>query len=334
MEQLTTAISAVADDRRNVHRRLAADLATAADALARACPPVQTPGVSAGIRRTLTEDLSNAAGAGRVADAVAGSFRMRAKARTGWPVTRWLGRFRVDPLRRLHLGGGTGRRAATDRPADAADGEVLTAPSMPEQDPAARAAVGRALTQTVGTVVGEAGPPWRHYLQAEVGQQGPEVTQNAQEAIAGVLARTPDRRAGKDPSWFTLCNAVQWLLFAVFAVGLLWSAVIVVLRYQGLGPIWTPQLGPVPAQPPWPELPAVPWPVALLVVGGVLGVLVAAGTGVAARVGASRRRRRIHRRLTEAIGAIAERDVLDPLAERVDEAQEYARALGRAAGKH
>lgn len=332
--ELTTAIAAVAKDRRNVHRRLAADLATAADTLATICPPVQAPEVSSQVRRTLTEELSTAAGADRVADAVATSFRMRARARTGWPVTRWLGRFRVDPLRRLHLGGGVGRRPAEGRPTDAHDGEVLTAPSMPDQDPAAQAAVSRALTRTTDTVIGVSQPPWRQYLRAAVGQQGPEVTQSAQEAIAGVLARSPDRRAGKDPSWFTLCGMLQWVLFAVLAAGLLWIGAILGLRYLGVGPIWTPQLGPVPEQPPWPELPAVPWPVVLLVLGAVAGVLVAAGTRVAARVGTTRRRHRTRRRLIEAIGVIAGRDVLDPLAERVGEAQEYARAIGQAAGKH
>ena len=334
IEELTTAISAVARDRKKVQRRLLADLATAADTLAEVCPPVQPPGVSTGVRRTLTDELSAAVGADRVADAVATSYRMRAKARTGWPVTRWLGRFRVDPLRRLHLGGGLGRRPAAVRPSDGHDGEILTAPSMPEQDPAAQAAVGRALTQATSDVVGAAEPPWRHYLRAQVGQQGSEVTQSAQETIAGVLARSPDRRAGKDPSWFSLCSAVQWLLFAVLAAGVLWLGAIVGLRYLGVDPVWTPQLGPVPEQPPWPALPAVPWPLALLVAGAVAGVLVAVGTAVAARVGAGRRRRQMHRRLSEAIRAVAERDVLDPLAERVGAAEEYARAIRQVAGKH
>ena len=332
LEELTRTIAAVAEDRKNIRRRLTADLATAADTLTQECPPVQVPGVSAGVRRSLTEELSIAAGADRVAEATATSFRMRAKARTGWPVTRWLGRFRVDPLRRLHLGGGAGAPAA--QPSAGHDGEVLTAPSMPELDPAAQAAVGRALTGATDAVVGEATPPWRQYLHGDVGRRAGEVTQGAQEAIAGVLARTPDRRAGKDPSWFSLCSAVQWLLLAVLAAGLLWLGVIAGLRYLGVGPIWTPQLGPVPAQPPWPELPAVPWPVALLAAGAIAGVLVAIAAAVAARVGAGRRRRRTRRRLTEAIGVGAARDVLDPLAERAGAAQEYAQALRQVTGTH
>src|SRR5699024_10766009 len=163
----------------------------------------------------------------------------------------------------------------------------LTAPSMPEPDPAARAAVGRALTQTADAVVGEVPPPWRQYLRGQVGQAGDEVTAETQDAISGVLARTPDRRNGRPPSWFGLVGALQWLLLAVLVVGLLWVAAIVLLRYLGVGPVWTPQVGPVPAEPPWPALPAIPWPVVLLAGAVLLGVLLALAAGVAARVGAA-----------------------------------------------
>lgn len=327
-EDLVTAISAVVHDRQNMHRRLAADLGTAAEQLAEVCPPAAAPGVTAQLRRRLTAELAAAAGAERVADAVATSFRMTARARTGWPVTRWAGRFRADPLHRLHLGGG-GRRPTSQQPTGGYDGQVLTAPSMPEPDPAARAAVGRALTGAADAVVGRAPSPWRHYLRSGVGQSGDAVTAEAQDAISGVLARGPDRRSGRVPSWFGLVGALQWLLLAVLVVGLLWVALVVVLRYLGMGPVWTPQLGPVPAEPPWPALPAIPWPVVLLGGAVLLGVLVAVLAGVAARVGAARRRRRTYRQITEAIGAVAGASVLDPLAARTAEAQEYTRAIAQ-----
>lgn len=330
-EDLVQAISAVVRDRENLRRRLAADLGTAAERLAAACPPADPPGMRAPLRRHLAEKMATAAGADRVAEAVATSYRMTARARTGWPVTRWLGRFRADPLRRLHLGGGTRQRPAAQAPTDGHDGQVLTAPSMPEPDPAARAAVGRALTQTANAVVGEVPPPWRQYLRGQVGQAGDEVTAETQDAISGVLARTPDRRNGRPPSWFGLVGALQWLLLAVLVVGLLWVAAIVLLRYLGVGPVWTPQVGPVPAEPPWPALPAIPWPVVLLAGAVLLGVLLALAAGVAARVGAARRRRRTRRRITEAIGAVVGASVLDPLAARTADAREYARAIARAA---
>ncbi|GII79572.1 hypothetical protein Sru01_45540 [Sphaerisporangium rufum] len=52
----------------------------------------------------LTAALAEAAGVPLVVAAVAKAHRHRSIAATGWPVTRWLRRFRPDPLRRLHLG--------------------------------------------------------------------------------------------------------------------------------------------------------------------------------------------------------------------------------------
>src|SRR5699024_3822414 len=161
----------------------------------------------------------------------------------------------------------------------------LTAPSMPEPDPAARAAVGRALTQTADAVVGEVPPPWRQYLRGQVGQAGDEVTAETQDAISGVLARTPDRRNGRPPSWSGLVGTLQWLLLAVLVVGLLWVAAIVLLRYLGVGPVWTPQVGPVPAEPPWPAPPAIPWPEVLLAGAVTLGELQALAATVAGAAG-------------------------------------------------
>ena len=47
----------------------------------------------------LAEELAVAANVPLVVDAVVRSYRQEATRRTGWPVTRWLVRFRPDPLR-------------------------------------------------------------------------------------------------------------------------------------------------------------------------------------------------------------------------------------------
>ncbi|MEU9889725.1 GTPase [Sphaerisporangium sp. NPDC051011] len=52
----------------------------------------------------LTDALAEAAGVPLVVDAVAKAHRHRSIVATGWPVTRWLRRFRPDPLRRLRVG--------------------------------------------------------------------------------------------------------------------------------------------------------------------------------------------------------------------------------------
>ena len=56
-----------------------------------------------GSKARLAEELAIAANVPLVVDAVAASYRLESTRSTGWPVTRWLIRFRPDPLRRLNL---------------------------------------------------------------------------------------------------------------------------------------------------------------------------------------------------------------------------------------
>src|SRR5690606_30871711 len=63
-------------------------------------PPGPVPDAA---RRRLGAAFAGAAGADAVADAVGHAHRRRAAQAVGWPPTRWIGRFRPDPLRRLGL---------------------------------------------------------------------------------------------------------------------------------------------------------------------------------------------------------------------------------------
>src|SRR5690606_3143739 len=51
----------------------------------------------------LVDAFADAAGVPTVVHAVDRATRVRARQATGWPVTKWLSRFRPDPLKRLHL---------------------------------------------------------------------------------------------------------------------------------------------------------------------------------------------------------------------------------------
>lgn len=325
---LTTAVQRVVRDRRSMRARLVADIAQAADQLSQVCPPTETAAIGGPAAERLVEDLCAGVGVNAVADAVAASYRMRARARTGWPPTRWLGRLRADPLRRLHLGAALAGRPKREEPAEE-PADAVAVPSMPTPDPAALARVRRALSAATDAVVAESVPPWRHYLRAGMIDEA-TVTESSHEAIAGELARTPNRRGGKDPTWFAWCGALQWLLLAALILGLLWLGAILGMRYLGVGPLWSPQIGPVPAQPPWPALPAIPWPVALPAGAALLGILLTVPAALAAGVGAARRRRRTRLRLRTAIAQVARVQVLDPLSERAEQAREYAGSLHRA----
>lgn len=86
-------------------RRLGADLDTVVAKLEPFVgPPIAKDALGPATMSALTDSLSRAAGVPLVADATERAYVHRARKLTGWPLLRWLRRFRPDPLSRLHLG--------------------------------------------------------------------------------------------------------------------------------------------------------------------------------------------------------------------------------------
>jgi GTP-binding protein EngB required for normal cell division len=319
LDEVRTTILRLVRRRRAAEARLAADVATVADGLDREYHVDAVPELSGSVERKLLGALSAAAGVDRVADAVGTSFRYRARKRTGWPLVRWVGRFRADPLRRLHL----------DRGIATEEGQpVLTASSIPDPSPVQRAQVHTALRATGDAVAGGSEEPWHSYIRAGATDAGAGLPDELDQAIV----RT-DVTSRRDPRWFGLIGALQWLVFAAFVVGALWLGVYAVLGYLQIPAPWVPQIGPVPAEPPLPALPAVPWPTALLIGGAVLGILVALLSGLCARVAASRRASRARAALRRSIAETAQRTVLAPLTARVAHARAFREGIVLAQGK-
>lgn len=319
LEELRRTILQLVQRRRAAEARLAADVATVADALDEAAHVDALPEIPGSTERALISALSSAAGVDRVADAVGSSFRYRARHRTGWPLVRWLGRFRADPLRRLHL----------DRAISTDEGQpVLTTSSIPEASPVQRAQVHTALRAVGDAAAASSEEPWHSYVRAGATEAAAGLPDDLDQAIV----RT-DLAGRTDPRWFGLIGFLQWLVFAAFLTGALWLGVYALLGYLQVPAPWVPQIGPVPANPPLPGFPAIPWPTALLVGGGVLGILVAVFSGLCARLGARRRASRTRAALRAAIAEVARRRVLEPVAARVTHARAFADGIALAQGK-
>ena len=103
--------------------------------------------------------------------------------------------------------------------------------------------------------------------------------------------------ASRPPRWWAWMGALQWVLLAALTAGLLWLATLAVVDYFRLPQFLTPVI----------EVGAfsVPWPTALVIAGGVLGVLAAAIARVCARVGANRRAKAASKRLRRSVETVA-----------------------------
>ena len=249
-----------------------------------------------GPRTELVDALSAAAGVPLVVEAVRGARVLHAHRATGWPPTRWLSRFRVDPLRRLHLGTGAGA-TGSQRADSGGDGSELVRTSVPPPGPAEMARARAAVRSYTDAATAGVPDPW--VLAARdrsPGGQDGRLADALDRAVGGTRVVSSHR-----PAWWAVVGFLQWVLVTAMVAGLAWLGAL-----YGLDALRMP----VPEPPMWGE---VPVPTGLAVGGAVAGLLLAGISRIAARVGANRQARRATAHLKESVGEVADRLVVQPV---------------------
>ncbi|GAB4083832.1 50S ribosome-binding GTPase [Myceligenerans cantabricum] len=321
MDELRVLLAKAARRREAATARLVGDERAAASAIVAACGAMPPARAGDRARGALLQSLEDAAGVPTVVGAVRAAARQDARAATGWPLTRWAGRLRRDPLRRLGLRD-TDRRAPEGR-------EDLARTSLPSAAPAVRSASASGVRQYVEKVTDGVADSWVLAARARA-QQGIDALPDAlDQAVASTRLE-----AGRRPLWWQAVNVLQWALIAAVGAGLAWLAVLFVFAYLRLPapptPVWTV---PVPSGdgqdvmfPGTPQGPSgglgvdpfqVPWPTLLVLGGLLLGVLVALVSRVLAAIGARRRAAAARRRLRASVAQVADRLVRLPVGEEL-----------------
>ena len=278
--------------------RLAADVNDVVDALDGRCAGTGAT-TDAAHRDRLVAAMAEAAGVRTVTDAVARSHQAQGTRRVGWPFTRWLGRLRPDPLRRLHLARGGGSVART---------------SLPPATDVARARLSTAVRDLAEHAGGGLTGDWRDALRRDVIGRVDGLADRLDATVAAT-----DLGTDRTPRWWSLVSALQWLLALVALAGGLWLGVLAVLGYLQLGDPGTPDL-----------VGEVPLPTAMLLGGGAAGLLVAALARPFVALGARRRARRADRRLRDRLDDLADDALLAPAADLVERHRAFCDALRRA----
>jgi len=297
VDALRGAIRKVVVQRQATTERLAADVAKAAGELAKVSGEGEAEGVKGEAKARLASELSTAANVPVVVDAVQKSFSRESAKRTGWPVTRWLLRFRPDPLRRLNLG-----RADTSPEVNRTSLPPAGAPERARTDAAVREFADEASTGAPG--------PWRAAIRsaARDGREG--LPDALDQAIAGT-----DLLAGKRPLWWGLFNALQWLALLLAAGGLGWLGVLAALGYF---------------QMPVPEVPRTegwPWPTLMVAGGVVLGIALAITGRILGGWAARARASRAGKRLRAAVAGVAEQRIVEPVEVEITRLKAFNAAL-------
>ncbi|TLM82420.1 ABC transporter [Pseudarthrobacter sp. NamE2] len=301
IDALRADIRRVALQRKAQSQRLAADITKATADLHAASGEGDAAGVRPATKDRLADELAVAANVPVVVRAVSRSYRLESLRRTGWPVTRWLARFRPDPLRRLNL------RSDASAELNRTSLPVAGAPERARTDAAVRAFADAASAGAPG--------PWRAAIRSAAREGRERLPDALDQAIAGA-----DLGANRKSWWWGLFNVVQWLALLTVLGGLGWLGVLAGLGYF---------------QMPVPEVPRVegwPVPTLMLLLGVVLGIVLALTGRFIAAGAAGARARRARKRLHTAVAFVAGKLIVEPVEVEVSRLAAFNTALRKAAG--
>ena len=283
--------------KRAARERLAADVDRVSDRMASQCGSAKTPEIAKSDITELIEALSDASGVPVVVEAVRRSYLQRARAATGWPVTKWLGRFKPDPLRRLHLDQGAKQQGKAAR--KSASNEVSIArSSLPAATPVQRARMDTAVRNITNKAAAGLSRPWADSVRTAIRRREESLGDELDQAVA----RT-DLGANSSPGWWGAARFLQWVLFLVALGGFVWLAVVGFLQVGDL------------VLPKWE---GIPYATIMLVGGVVLGVAVSVACRVFASNGANRRARLVARALRNELEKVADSHVVAPARGELD----------------
>ena len=286
-------------NKRSARERLSADVDRVADRMASQCGNAKTPEIAEADVTELVDALSDASGLSVVADAVRRSYLQRARAATGWPLTKWLERFRPDPLRRLH-GDQVSREQGKALRKSASSEVAIARSSLPAATPVQRARMDAAVRTITNKAAEGLSRPWVDSVRTAIRRREESLGDELDQAVA----RT-DLGVTNNPGWWSFARIVQWLLFLVTLGGAAWLIALLVARIADLN------------DPPLPEWNGIPYAWIMLVGGAVLGLAVSLVCRVFATTGALRRSRQVEKALRSELEKVADSHVVAPAREEL-----------------
>ncbi len=315
--ELRALLERVVRDKTMTARRFATDVTQRARALGETLGSGPIPTLDAGVEDQLTDALADAAGVPIVERGVRDAWRYRGTLATGWPVLKWLKRFRPDPLKKLRVGFPALQLPGVPGAGPDDPGASLARTSLPKASPVQRAAMDAALRALSDEA--SAGLP-RGWVEAVRG-----ATRGNERLLAdrldGAIA-SADLGLKKGTGWWWVVDVLQWLLFAVAVVGLLWLGLpIVLLFFQIHLPLPDLRFAPIPE---------IGLPTALVIIGVGGGLLVAGLSRVFVEIGARLKARSARGVLRERIARVTRTDVLEPVQAELDRLGKAREAVRRA----
>jgi len=301
IDQLRSELAARVAEHRATVQRIAADVDWVASDLVASTGARDPQPVSDGARDQLADALAGVVGAPGLAAAAGASHRYNGNAAVGWPFIRWVAKLRPDPLRRLGL----------EKVKGAISSAAPRRTSVQLDNPVAKAGVTTAIAELITSSADGLPDTWRERLRATADPDNPDLIDGLDRAVGS--AGIADNR----PGWWRAVNAVQWLFAAVVAAGLIWLAILFVLKWFAIPdpPLWKWHGWPAPT---------------LMVLGGVaVGLVVAFIARLGVNAGAARERRRVRSVLVDRTREVGDQFVIAPLNAEIARMQKLRALVGK-----
>ncbi|WP_232835704.1 P-loop NTPase family protein [Actinocorallia populi] len=248
----------------------------------------------------LVDALTVAAGAPAVAEAMESAYELRAAGYVGWPFARWAARLRRDPLRMIRLTGLRDElRGAFSGPMGAQQGEV-----------------DNALHGITDGVAADVPDPWRRALRAASRAHAAELPDALGESLREILPSFD-----QVPRWWWLVRTWQLLLVGCAALGVLWTALVVVYGALGLAEPPAELLG---------DTGILPWVLILTACLFGMGALTAAACRNMVALSAARHGEKIKSTMREGIARVGDEKVLAPVAAELSALADFRSAVADA----
>lgn len=263
--------------------RLTSEIAAAARIVAEASGTAKIPGATDEAVTALESGLVEAAGVPSLVETVRIASTRRASRRTTWPPFRLLGRLGSDPVSAL----------AAQAELDVAD--VIEATS-PTTSTVQRSRAEAAIRDFADTAASSAGKSWNLAIRDASTVRSPEVVERIDEAL---VKTDIDLR---QPTWWSVIEIVQWILFVAGIAGIVWWAL-------DLADIGLPQATTLGGQ-------SVMLPLGLgLLVAGLVLMLIAR---ILIRSSAHKRAEEARTLLSESVRRVAHDQVVTPVRAELD----------------
>ena len=277
-------------------RRLDSDLRSVATAL-RSGVADSEPSLDDHSDASLVDALKRAAGIPVILDAVERDYRRASRARTGWPLTRWVKSRRPAPLKLLRLNQGAAVRSGGISETDVR--LVLGRSSLPPATPAARSAVALAARELADRAGQGLPQPWTDSVSDAATPPRDDLADALDQAVLGTSLRA------RNPLWWTVVGMLQWVLALASAAGLIWLTILALLGWMQLH-LDAPGIG------------GLAYPFLLFAGGLILGFLLSLIARAIGRFGGRRRKALVAARLRESVAQVARDRLVAPVQEVLD----------------